>query len=336
MTTTPDQAWLDDYAVLQSAAGLADWRDRTQIEIAGEDRNRFLHNLCTAEIRKLPAGAGCEAFLTNVQGKILAHGLFFSEPDALVLETVPGQSEKILAHLDRYLIREKVTLCDRSLDWAEWLLVGPAADQIVRTLTGAAPPDALLASLPARIETHEVWIRRVDFAGPSGLLIDCRRAAWQRVGELLVQGGARSIAAPAIEARRIEAGFPWYGPDISEKNLPQELARDQRAISFTKGCYLGQETVARIDALGHVNQTLVGVRFDNPAEVTAGLELSAGGSVVGRVTSATWSPLLARPLALAYVRRGSNRPGERLASAAGPAEVVTLPIADAPPERQGA
>ena len=110
-----------------------------EIEIAGEDRNRFLHDLYTAEIRKLPAGAGCEAFLTNVQGKILAHGLVFSGPDVLVLETVPGQSEKILAHLDRYLIREKVTLCDRSLDWAEWLLVGPAADQVVRTLTGRRP-----------------------------------------------------------------------------------------------------------------------------------------------------------------------------------------------------
>ena len=232
MTTTPDQAWLDDYAVLQSAAGLADWRDRTQIEIAGEDRNRFLHNLCTAEIRKLPAGAGCEAFLTNVQGKILAHGLVFSGPDVLVLETVPGQSEKILAHLDRYLIREKVTLCDRSLDWAEWLLVGPAADQVVRTLTGAAPPDALLASLPARIETHEVWIRRVDFAGPAGLLIDCRRAAWQRIGDLLVQAGAAASGRRQSRRGGSRRAFPGTDPISRKRICPKSwLATSGRSAS---------------------------------------------------------------------------------------------------------
>ncbi len=93
-----------------AGAGLVDFGDRTQIEIAGDDRARFLHNLCTGEIRKLAPGAGCEALLTNVQGKILAHVLIFSGPDSLVLETVPGQAEKILAHLDRYLIREKVEL----------------------------------------------------------------------------------------------------------------------------------------------------------------------------------------------------------------------------------
>ena len=110
-----------------------------------------------------------------------------------------------------------------------------------------------------------------------------------------MQAGARSIGAPAIEARRIEAGFPWYGPDISEKNLPQELARDQRAISFTKGCYLGQETVARIDALGHVNQTLVGVRLRRP-----------GGSD-------------GRPGTECRGQRGGSRDERHLVAAAGPA-----------------
>ena len=143
---------------------------------------------------------------------------------------------------------------------------------------------------------------------------------------MLVQAGARRAGPQAFEARRIEAGFPSYGPDISDKNLPQELARDARAISFTKGCYLGQETVARIDALGHVNQTLVGVRFENGASVSPGLELTVAGAAAGRVTSAAYSPLLQAPLALAYVRRGSNQPGTRLDSPVGPAEVVSLPI----------
>ncbi len=326
MAIVPDHDFLAEYEALSTAAGLVDFGKRTLIEIGGEDRARFLHNLCTNEIRKLSPGAGCETFLTNVQGKILAHVLVFSGPDSLILETVPGEAEKILAHLDRYLIREKVTLTDRSLDWSEWLLAGPRAESLLAGLIGGACPQEVWASRQSQIDGREVWLRRVDIAGPLGFLLDCRRADSERMGEVLVRAGTRRVGSAAFEARRIEAGFPWYGPDISDKNLPQELARDDRAISFTKGCYLGQETVARIDALGHVNQTLVGVRFDNQAAVPSGLDLTAAGVVVGHVTSAASSPRLAAPLALAYVRRGSNLPGTRLDSVLGSAEVVRLPI----------
>ena len=109
-----DQDLAADYQALDVGAGLVDFGDRTLLELTGADRARFLHNLCTNEIRKLPAGAGCEAFLTNVQGKLLGHVLVFASDDGLLLETVPGQAERILSHLDRYLIREQVVLHDRS------------------------------------------------------------------------------------------------------------------------------------------------------------------------------------------------------------------------------
>jgi hypothetical protein len=324
--TPTDKDFLADYQALSDAAGLVDFGQRTLIEIAGDDRAKFLHNLCTNEIRKLPPGAGCETFLTNVQGKIVAHVLVFSGPDSLTLETVPGQAEKILAHLDRYLIREKVELRDRSLDWSQWLLAGPKSEPMLASLVEGDRPLELWASRKSQIGPHEVWLRRVDIAGPTGFLLDCRRDEAETLGQILVQAGARRVGMQAFEARRIESGFPFYGADISDKNLPQELARDDRAISFTKGCYLGQETVARIDALGHVNQTLAGVRFDGGAAVPIGLELTADGAIVGRVTSAAYSPGLHAPLALAFVRRGSNQPGTRLDSALGRAEVVALPI----------
>jgi folate-binding protein YgfZ len=130
----------------------------------------------------------------------------------------------------------------------------------------------------------------------------------------------------ALEIVRIEQGYPWFGVDISEDNLPQEVGRNLKAISFTKGCYLGQETVARIDALGHVNKTLCGVAFNGEALPTAGLELFAADKVVGQITSACWSPKLGRPLALAYVRRGQQTPGTKLTSSLGEAEVVALPV----------
>jgi folate-binding protein YgfZ len=135
------------------------------------------------------------------------------------------------------------------------------------------------------------------------------------------------VAGPkAFEAARIEAGMPVYGIDFNEENLPQEVGRDDRAISFTKGCYLGQETVARIDALGHVNQRLVGVRFFGSDLPAGGMELTREGRIVGAVTSAAFSPKLDAPIALAMVRREANSPGTRLASAIGECEVVALPL----------
>src|SRR5205814_560451 len=116
----------------------------------------------------------------------------------------------------------------------------------------------------------------------------------------------------ALEMVRIEAGTPFFGQDITDKNLPQELGRDALAISFTKGCYLGQETVARIDALGHVNQTLRGLRFAGLEIPQAGADLSTPDKpdkAVAHVTSAAFSPRLAAPLALGYVRRGYEAPG---------------------------
>jgi folate-binding protein YgfZ len=126
----------------------------------------------------------------------------------------------------------------------------------------------------------------------------------------------------AFEAARIEQGFPLFGQDISDKNLPQEVGRDKLAISFVKGCYLGQETVARIDALGHVNRKLARLRFSGPAVPGPGTELRAGEQVVGEVTSASWSPRLRSPVALGYVRTAHLSPGTRLTSSCGEAEVM--------------
>jgi hypothetical protein len=173
---------------------------------------------------------------------------------------------------------------------------------------------------------HRVWIRRVELTGPDGFEICAEAADLPAVRDALVVAGARPCAAAAFDAARIEWGFPLFGRDISDKNLPQEVARDARAISFVKGCYLGQETVARIDALGHVNRTLVGVRFSSNSERVEPMELASDGTNAGSITSATYSPHLDSQIGLAYVRRGKNTPGTQLKSAAVDAEVVALPM----------
>jgi folate-binding protein YgfZ len=238
---------------------------------------------------------------------------------------------KLLQHLDRYLIREQVVLAGRSQEWAELLLSGPESEALLGRLGFSVPAGRLghcLASMPLRIE-----LRRVDLAGPTGFLVRCARAELSAAWSILVGADAVPCGQTAVEAARIEAGTPYYGQDMTEDNLPQELARNELAISFTKGCYLGQETVARIDALGRVNKTLCQVQFEPASPEAAsvpevGTELSAGGKdgkVVGHATSVTMSPKLGAPLALAYVRRESNSPGTRLESRYGPALVVGLP-----------
>lgn len=320
--------WLTDYTALTEHVGLVDLAERTQLEFRGADRASFLHNLCTNDIRGLQSFAGCEAFITNIQGKTIGHGLFFSGHDSLVFETVPAQGQKLRQHFEKYLIREKVEIDDRSTDWAQWLVAGKQAEELLqKLLSHGALPVHQLESQVATISQTPVWLRRVDVAGPIGFLVDCRRGDHAHVGSLLHNAGAQRCCHEAVDAARIEAGFPLFGRDITETNLPQEVARDRRAISFKKGCYLGQETVARIDALGHVNRTLVGLHYLGMDVPKVGATVLAGDEPVGTVTSATWSPKLNSPLALGYVRRGHNTPGTRLASVIGPAEVEVIDLA---------
>jgi folate-binding protein YgfZ len=318
--------WTTQYDQLAGGVGLVDLEGRTQIEVAGADRASFLHNLCTNEVRKLAVGAGCEAFLTNVQGKTLAHVFIFATGQSLIIDTVAGQGETILKHLDHYLISERVTLADRSFEWSEQLLAGPGADPLIKRLCAAGFPSTVLSHAAVDVAGQRAWLRRVDVTTSPGCFVSVRREDVQAIRAALVAAGAVECPAAAFEAARIERGFPLFGQDITDKNLPQEVGRDASAISFVKGCYLGQETVARIDALGHVNKLLVGLRFAGEIVPQAGSELRAKDQVIGQVTSASYSPRCASPLALGYVRRGSHTVGSRLASAFGEAEVTELPL----------
>jgi tRNA-modifying protein YgfZ len=314
------------YAALTAGVGLVDFSTCTQIEFTGKDRASFLHNLCTNNVRDLAVGAGCEAFVLNVKGHIVGHVFIFAGPESQVLEAVPGQAEALLAHFDRYLIREDVQLHDRSQEWSEFFLSGPNAETLLTEQSLPAPTERL-AHTAAQIAGFPVWIRRVDLAGPIGFLIAFRRDAQVELERALLKAGAVHCAYEVFESARIEYGMPLFGQDISDENLPQEIDRDKLAISFTKGCYLGQETVARIDALGHVNRLLRGVKFSGDEVPPPGTELhTADGKPAGKITSGAWSPKLAAPLALAFLKRGHHEPGAKLESLARTGEVINLSI----------
>jgi folate-binding protein YgfZ len=316
----------DEYRALVDDAGVADFSDWTQIELRGKDRASLLHNMCTNEVRKLAAGSGCEAFFLDAKGHIVGHGFVFAGPDSHLLFGVPGQAQRLMAHLDRYIIREDVQLADQSGRHGQFLVAGPRAGEVVKRWTGIEPPSAAHGEIQATVGPVAASIRALPVIGPIGFVCGHPLEQHVAVWRSLVAAGARPCGLEAVEMARVEHGFPVYGRDISERNLPQEVGRDDRAISFVKGCYIGQETVARIDALGHVNRKLVGLKFSGTVVPEPELALSTAGQVVGEVTSAVYSPRLAGPLALGYVRRGHDEPGTQLDSPLGKAQVVKLPL----------
>lgn len=319
-----DAERLAQYEALTQGAGFAPL-SRAQVALAGADRAPLLHKFLTQDVVGKQPGEGSEGFLCNVQGRIVGYVYFFVEDDRIVLDTSAGEATPLMNHLDRYIIREDVTLHDLSTERQEWLVAGKEAGGLLMRLTGTAPPQAMYSHLTASIAEHEVQLRRVPFGGADSYFVTAPAVAAEAIAAALAEAGAVACDAEVVEALRIESATPLYGIDITVDNLPQEVDRDAQAIHFRKGCYLGQETVARIDALGHVNKKLRLVKFAQQQEIPAQLELSVGEKVVGRVTSSAWSPRHQAPLALAYIRREHLAAGTQFSSAAGPAECVAWP-----------
>ncbi len=299
---------------------LIDRSDRSRIDVSGPDRAKFLHNLTTNEVKRLPAGRGCEAFVTSPQGKTIGYVAILVAEGRIVVRSDPGGMVLALPHLQKYGVFDDVGIEDRSESTFELHVLGDGVDDLIRR-AGGTPPDAPdLAHVACELGGRPVRLIRESPAGVAGITIIGERADADSVASALSSAaegvGLAGLGPAEFEALRIEAGTPAFGSDATEKNLPQEFARDDRAISFVKGCYLGQETVARIDALGHVNQFLKGLTFEPGSPCPApGTLLESDGKRAGTITSAADSPWRGHPVALAMVRATSARPGTLLSLA---------------------
>jgi folate-binding protein YgfZ len=313
----PDQ--LAQYQALRTSAAYAPLA-RTQISLTGGDRATLLHKFCTQDVLSLRPCQGSEAFICNVQGKIVGHVYFFVGEDTLVLDSAAGQGDALVGHLDRYVIREDVQFADESAQRGDILVAGPEAGRKLRELTGAEVPTEMFAHRAAKLGGADIWLRRTPYVAPESYFVSYEVAQEPAILAALDDAAILRCAPEVMEIARIESGTPLYGVDITVENLPQEVARDATAIHFRKGCYLGQETVARIDALGHVNKLLVQLKFPPEATVAPGEELLHGAKKVGRVTSVCISPAANAHLALAYLRREHTTPGTQI----GAAEVCAL------------
>lgn len=303
-------------AAVRSAV-VIDVSDRARLEMTGPDRQSFLHNFCTNNITALKPGQGCEAFLCNIKGRVIGHVFAWAGAGSLAIESVPGQQAFLKAHLERYHLLEDFSLSDLTDTTGELLLAGPLSLDRLRS-SGLLDQALLLnehrsASMELQDGPLEVSIRRTDIAGSDSYLLVCERerlpALWQR----MLAAGTVPAGRSTFEGLRIVAGFPVVGVDLTEDNLAPESGRTERCIVFNKGCYLGQEPIARIHAMGHVNRELRGLRLPPgvpaPPAGTVVLHPTDSAKEIGRITSSGWSARDECAVALGLLRIPFQKPG---------------------------
>ncbi len=295
---------VEEYAAIQSGVGLCDRSYRATIELRGDDRKSWLHNLTTNHVSEVPAGQARYMFVCNVKGRVLFDLVALIREDTILLDLDRRHVETALGHLDRYHISEDVHLADHSQDWSRLALMGRGDHELLEG-DGHGPELAFRATV---IGGTEVLALRHDFGGLPGLELFVPAPTAGAVWSALCDEGFRPAGLEAIQMGRIEAGMPWPVEDIDEQVLPAETNLMDRAVSFTKGCYLGQEVVERMRAHGSLARKFVGLQATSTGSMAAGATLEVDRKQVGRVTSACVSAAMEGTIALGYLKVAHAKP----------------------------
>ncbi len=320
-----------EYRALREASGLLDLAFRAKFAMKGRDAQRFLHRIVSNDIKSLAPGQGTYAALLNAQGHILADLRIYVCEDRILIDTDADLRDKAMTTLRRYIIGEAVEAEAVELDALGF--EGPRARGLLeKTLHIELPELGLFGHFETPYAGIPIRVVKASQTGENGYEV------WTETKGLMTVWGAACGRAPsdgtlpcgteAIEALRIEAGIPRYGSELGEDTLPLEAGL-WNALSFNKGCYVGQEIVERSRSRGHVNWKLAGLAGQTGAPLARGEKLEANGREMGEITSASFSWRLGKPIALGYVRREVAEPGTLLATAGGAAvEVRTLPFSE--------
>jgi aminomethyltransferase len=306
----------DGYRALRESAAWLALDTRGRFVVRGRDRIRFLHNITSNEVKKMAPGAGCYAFLLTAQGRIQADLHLFCFPDRFLVDTEPELRAKLPGLILKYKVADQVELEDVTDRTASLALEGP---------TAAAALAACGAPVSASDCAHAAWgdstVARVSITGQPGYRLYGpldRRPEWI---SQLESAGVRPATDEDARVVRIENGKPRYGDDIRDTSLPQETGQ-LHAVSFSKGCYLGQEIVERIRTQGHVNRRLVRLEVAASEPLPSGAPLTAQGAEAGEITSSVFSPRAGKVVALAFVRSQFADPGTALDAGRTAAVVV--------------
>jgi folate-binding protein YgfZ len=300
---------MQGYDELRSGAAWLDVSGRGKIRMAGEDRARLLHAMTTNHVQQLTPGTGCYAFFLTVQGRILADVNVLCRHDSFLLDTEPQTLEKLLEHLDKFIIADDVTLEDLTPALATIALEGPMSSDLLNSAGIPVPENHYGASA----EWGLALVARLSVTGSPGFFVIMPVAEKDGFLRKIEAAGATPADGEAFRIVRLEHGKPRYGDDISERYLAQE-ANQMHAMHFHKGCYLGQEIVERLRSRGLISRVLTALEIEGQRPPESGTKLQAGGASVAEITSAAYSPALGKVVAMGYVRVDHAEPGTEMAS----------------------
>jgi len=321
------------YQEARQRAVSIDRSSRGRLVVSGSDRASYLHGLLTNDITSLHAGAGCYAAYLTPQGRMISD-LWVYELGDLILLNLPSVATKdtVLAKLDQFIFSEDVQLGDVTSAFGQIAVVGPEAAAVVATLMGER--DERLTSLAEHgclrgsMAGSAVIVTRVTDTGEPGFDLYVDAAQIDAVRQTLLSRGVDGADADTVETLRVEAGIPLFHQDMTDDTIPLEAGIESRAISMTKGCYVGQEVIVRVLHRGHgrVAKKLVGLTLAGDQVPANGAAVTSSDESIGRVTSAVQSIALGRPIALAYVQRDFAEPGTDVSVIGARAVVTALPF----------
>ncbi|MGH7887203.1 MAG: aminomethyltransferase family protein [Candidatus Binatia bacterium] len=301
-----------EYKAVQIGAGIFDLSHRAMLQFTGSDRLSFLQGMLSNDLRPLKMFEGQQATILTQQGKVIADARVLCAMNSIYLDFWEFLKEKIIAHLNRYLVADEVEIHDPNQEWKMLSLQGPRAPTILAELFANG-------ELPAQADHHgmvqfdgaPVCVVYADRSGYDGFDIIAQAGQLLTMVQRLAALGATWVGARAQDILRIEAGMPRYGVDFNEDHLLLEVGLDD-SYSYTKGCYLGQEVVERIRSRGHVNRKLCGLLLDGNTPANAADRIVKDDKEVGQVTSSVVSLALNRPIALGYIHKDFWAPGTKL------------------------
>ena len=298
---------MQGYDELRDGAAWLEMSGRGKIRVAGEDRARFLHAMTTNHIQQLTPGKGCYAFFLTAQGRILADVNVLCRPDSFLLDTEPAALQKVLEHLDKFIIADDVTLEDLTPTLTTIAVEGPRFPDVL----SAATAPALEAGYGDNVEWGSGLLASLSVTGSPGVFIILPTAEKAEILRRIGRAGAVPADEEAFRVVRLEHGKPRDGEDISERYLALE-ANQTAALHFHKGCYLGQEIVERVRSRGLLQRVLRAVEIDGRTPPEPRTKLQIDGTSVGEITSAAYSPALGKVVALAYLRVAQAETGTEM------------------------
>lgn len=318
-----------EYRAAREAVAIFDTNWRATIAFLGPDRSRYLNAVLTNNIQALTVGRGCLALMLNAQGHILAELEVYAEADRLLTRSHASVRERTAAALDKYIIMDDVQMEDLTGEMGSFAIEGPRAAAIVQQACGVAIEELPDFSIrETEIERIACWaLKKQHFGEPGAELIAKRELLpllWRKMCVGVEARGGAPIGMEALNSLRLEAGVPWFPVDFDDKVIPHEAALENSHISFTKGCYTGQEIVERVRSRGQVHRRRVRLKFPSltASAPPVGTKLIAAGAEVGVVTSAALSPATGSAIGMGYIRGERNAPGSEVEFDGAKAQVM--------------